>query len=101
MGRQRTSRIRLGRPSLKERFRDWLMGNEELETIDSVAIESSDLNSEPFRLNVYRANGGTIVETRNWNFTNAENQYRLHIITDDKDLGQSLAKIITMESLRG
>ena len=101
MGRRGNSRIRLGRPSLKERFRDWLMGNEELDSCESIALESNDLNSEPFRLNVYRANGGTIVETRTWNHKNAENQYRLHIITDDKDLGHSLAKIITMESLRG
>ena len=91
---------KLRKPTLKERLRDWLMG-EDRDSITLESIESSDLNSEPFRLNVYRANGGTIVETKTWNHKRDENDYRLHIITDDKDLGQEIGKIITMESLRG
>jgi hypothetical protein len=100
MGRRGYRTIKLSRPSLKERFRDWLM-DEDRDSIESIALESSDLNSEPFRLNVYRANGGTIVETKTWNHKRDENDYRLHIITDDKDLGEEIGKIITMESLRG
>jgi hypothetical protein len=59
------------------------------------------LNSEPLRLNVYRANGGTIVETNSYDRKTDRNSSQLHIITHDVDLGQGISKIITMESLRG
>ena len=101
MGRQRTSRIRLGRPSLKERFRDWLMDDGIIADIESLHIDTSSLHTTPMNLSIYRAAGGTIVETRCYDRKSDENNYRLHIITDDKDLGAEIGKIITMETLRG
>jgi len=59
------------------------------------------LDGNPLRLNVYRASGGTIVETSQYDQIKDRNFNQLHIVTHDQDLGQSLAKIITMESLRG
>jgi hypothetical protein len=85
--------------SLKERFRNWLIGEDAIHIVD---LESNRLDSQdPLRFSIYRANGGTIIETRTWSSKNDENNYRLHVITDDKDLGQEIAKIITMEGLRG
>jgi hypothetical protein len=49
---------------------------------------------------VYRANGGTIVETRRYNRKNDENIYELHVITDTQDVGQAIGQIITLESLK-
>ena len=63
--------------------------------------ESEGLSSEPLSLSIYRANGGTIVETRVYDRQKDRNQNQLHIVGHDADLGESLAKIITMESLRG
>ena len=59
------------------------------------------LSSDPMRLSIYRANGGTIVETRVYDRQKDRSFNQLHIVSHDDDLGHSLAKIITMESLRG
>lgn len=65
------------------------------------SVESKGLDSEPMRLHIYRANGGTIVETRIYDRQRDRTTNQLHIIGHEQELGQSLAKIITMESLRG
>jgi hypothetical protein len=67
----------------------------------TVSADSEGLNSEPMRLSIYRANGGTIVETRVYDRQKDRSSNQLHIVGHDDDLGHSLAKIITMESLRG
>ena len=59
------------------------------------------LSTEPMRLSIYRANGGMIVETRVYDRQKDRSQNQLHIVSHDEDLGHSIAKIITMESLRG
>lgn len=59
------------------------------------------LSSEPLRLNIYRANGGTIVETKQYDRQKDRTINQLHIVSNDQDLGESLSKIITLESLRG
>ena len=67
---------------------------------DTVAAGET-LSTEPMRLSIYRANGGMIVETRVYDRQKDRSQNQLHIVGHDEDLGRSLAKIITMESLRG
>jgi hypothetical protein len=59
------------------------------------------IEGNPLRLNIYRANGGTIVEATQYDQIKDRNFTQLHIVTHDQDLGQSLGKIITMEALRG
>ena len=65
------------------------------------AEPGESLSTEPMRLSIYRANGGTIVETRVYDRQKDRSQNQLHIIGHDDDLGRGIAKIITMESLRG
>ena len=94
---------------LKRRIRNWINQDECIQEArphkwKSSMIstsESEGLSSEPLRLSIYRANGGTIVETRVYDRQKDRNQTQLHIVGHDSDLGESLAKIITMESLRG
>lgn len=64
-------------------------------------INEDSLNSQPLNLKIYRAQGGTIVETSSYDRKTDRHQNQLHIITNDTDLGEGLSKIITMESLRG
>lgn len=59
------------------------------------------LESQPMHMKIYRANGGTIVETTVIDRQKDRHSSQLHIIGHDTDLGQGLAKIITLESLRG
>ena len=66
-----------------------------------IVSSGETLSTEPLRLSIYRANGGMIVETRVYDRQKDRSQNQLHIVGNDEDLGRSLAKIITMESLRG
>ena len=92
---------------LKRRIRIWAFNADENEKKASrgLAIASTEpgetLSTEPLRLSIYRANGGTIVETRVYDRQKDRSQNQLHIVGHDQDLGHSIAKIITMESLRG
>ena len=101
---------------LKKRLRNWVNTDTvEIDYIESsmtskhhnrrnglvTSSEPDALGTEPLRLSIYRANGGMIVETRVYDRQKDRNQNQLHIVSHDDDLGRSLAKIITMESLRG
>jgi hypothetical protein len=95
---------------LKLKLRDWVNSAQDIEMSSNrkmpkgLAISSTSdetLSTEPLRLNIYRANGGTVIETRQYDRQKDRNQNQLHIISHDDDLGQSIAKIIMLESLRG
>jgi len=92
---------------LKRRLRAWAFNADENEKKTSRGLVVSQdgpgesLSSEPLRLSIYRANGGTIVETRVYDRQKDRSMNQLHIVGNDEDIGRSLAKIITMESLRG
>jgi hypothetical protein len=66
-----------------------------------VARDSHELDGEPLRFNIFRANGGTVVQTHIYDRQKDRSFQQLHIVGHDQDLGESLSKIITMESLRG
>ena len=93
---------------LKRRLRSWVL-NDDSNVIQSnkvsrggdVVSAGESLSTEPMRLSIYRANGGMIVETRVYDRQKDRSQNQLHIVGHDQDLGHSIAKIITMESLRG
>jgi hypothetical protein len=66
----------------------------------SESHEEPRISATGIKFEVYRANGGTIVETRRYNRKNDDNIYELHVITDSQDVGQAIGQIITMESLK-
>ena len=91
-------------------FKRWLVNigkraYEEENRLEADTVVSLDhsprLEGNPLRMNVFRANGGTIVETMRYDEAKDRNMNQLHIVGHDQDLGESLSKIITMESLRG
>jgi hypothetical protein len=90
--------------TFKQRIRSWLM-NDDGDTdysgnLISVDSDGPNIQSQGFRLNVYSASGGTIIETTKYDRQKDDHRHSLHVVTDDKELGEELAKIITMESLR-
>jgi len=89
--------------TLKQRIRNWLMNDQEDDYPVSIGIDDHNpsLHTDGFKLQVYKANGGVIVETRNYDHRKDENRNSLYVITEDKDLGTEIGKIITMENLRG
>jgi hypothetical protein len=55
---------------------------------------------DPIRFKVQAVNGGTIVETRWYDQKKDESRIKLHIVTSDQDLSESIGKIVTMELLQ-
>jgi hypothetical protein len=49
---------------------------------------------------IYSANGGHVLEYSEYDERKDENINTLHLIPGDKDLGQSIAHVITLEMLR-
>jgi hypothetical protein len=88
--------------TIKQRIRSWLMDDSADYASNAISIDSEgpNIQSQGFRLNVYSASGGTIVETTKYDRQKDDHKHSLHVVTDDKELGEELAKIITMESLR-
>jgi hypothetical protein len=96
---------------LRIKIRRWLNDHESMDEafVNSkrgrntivAARDSHDLDGEPIRFNIFRANGGTVVQTHMYDRQKDRSFQQLHIVGHDQDLGESLSKILTMESLRG
>jgi len=89
---------------IKRKLRSWLYNDQDLEVNmiqKSGTISSARrIDSTGFNLRVYKASGGTVIETNVYDSNKDRHHNGLYVITDDKDLGQELNKIITMENLR-
>jgi hypothetical protein len=88
--------------SLKRRIRDWLNDDDD----DSMVMASarthdgSHLDSQGFRLQVYKASGGIVIETHAYDEKKDRSNIGLYVITEDQDVGHELGKIITFENLK-
>lgn len=66
-----------------------------------IAIKgNSELNSNGVNFTMYQANGGTVLELRNYDMINDRHHNTLYVIPSEADLGQQLAHIITIEALK-
>lgn len=63
---------------------------------------SSDrtIDSHGFNFKVHKATGGTIIELNKYDSVNDRHKNAIYVIMDDRDLGEELSKIITVEGLR-
>jgi hypothetical protein len=55
---------------------------------------------DPINFKVQAVSGGTIVESRWYDHKKDENRVKLHIITQEENLADSIGKIVTMELLQ-
>ena len=85
--------------SLKQRFRNWL-NNDDYEQDIPQMVESDRLSSEGMRMQIYKASGGYVVETRSYDSHKDRNFNSMHVITEEQDLGDALGKIVMMEALK-
>jgi hypothetical protein len=89
---------------LKQKVRNW--ATDDRAEIKEMCLTGSQVstnridNSNGFNLRVYKASGGTVIETSVYDRHKDRHHNGLYVITDDKELGQELSKIITMENLR-
>jgi len=59
------------------------------------------LSTEPLRLSIYSANGGVVIETRQYDRVKDRSINQLYVVGHGEDIADTVAKVITMESLRG
>ena len=86
--------------TLKQRFRNWLMREEIEEDVPQLVAADDRLSSDGMRMQIYKASGGYVVETRSYDRRKDQNFNTMHVIRDDQDLGDALGKIVMMEALQ-
>jgi len=87
--------------TFRQRIRNWLMKNELEEDVPQmVSADGNRLDSDGMRLQIYKASGGYVVETRNYDRRTDRHNSTMHVIREDQDLGDALGKIVMMEALR-
>jgi hypothetical protein len=85
--------------TFKQRFRNWLNSDDYEQDIPQI-VESDRLSSEGMRMQIYKASGGYVIETRSYDSHKDRNHNSMHVITEDQDLGDALGKIVMMEALK-
>jgi hypothetical protein len=68
-------------------------------TLSKSSIGDS-LDSPAVRFKMFKASGGTIIETTIYDDNRDRHITGLYVITNDKDIGTEISKILTMESLK-
>jgi hypothetical protein len=68
-----------------------------------VLSRPSTLEASPMHLKIYPATGGIVIEVsvNDRSKSHDYNASQLHVVNDGTDLGRAIAKIITLEKLRG
>lgn len=67
----------------------------------NLTVKSDDgLHSRGTSFTLYNANGGTVVELRDYDPMNDRHHTVLYVIPKELDLGQQLGHIVTMEALK-
>jgi len=60
----------------------------------------SGLDSHGLNLNIYGADGGTVLEFRHYDHNKDRSDYALHVISQNENFEERVAQAITMEMLR-
>ena len=55
---------------------------------------------DPIRFRVQQVSGGTVIETKWYDPKKDEERVKLHIVTPEENLAESIGKIVTMELLQ-
>ena len=89
----------------KQRLRDWINDSGEVDdVIFAVPLGQtagvSFNNDRGIQFKVYKATGGTIIETSFYDRVKDREINSLHVIIDGEDIGKALGRIITMETLK-
>lgn len=80
----------------------WSMNdrNEEEIMLASDRADEVRISATGIKFEVYRANGGTVIETRRVDRRSGDSLYELHVIAGEQDVGAEIGKIIIMEALK-
>jgi hypothetical protein len=82
---------------IKRKLRNWAL-KDEGHNVKLSCVDEPD--TECIRFKVFRANGGTVIQTDYYDRKNDRQHNNLHVIVEGQDLGHELGKIVTYESLK-
>ncbi len=85
--------------TFRQRIRNWLNSDDYEQDVPQL-VEADRLSSEGMRMQIYKASGGYVVETRSYDNHKDRHHNTMHVITEDQDLGDCLGKIVMMEALK-
>jgi hypothetical protein len=78
----------------------WSLSERHEEDLQISDREEIRISATGIRFEVYRANGGTVIETRRNDRRTGDSLFELHVVAGDQDIGEEIGKIITMEALK-
>lgn len=102
----RIERLPTMKKTFKQRFRDWLYADVGSGTVhqdwpdEPQKPQLSFDNDRGMHFKVFKASGGTIIETNFYDRFKDRGHNSLHVIVDGEDIGKAIGKIITMETLK-
>ena len=85
---------------IKNKIRNWLSSNESSGKLSRVEPARSIGSDASLNFSIYEAIGGKIIEFRKYDHLKDRSNNSLYILGKDEDLGEKIAKIITLESLK-
>ena len=87
--------------SLRASRRGLKNGNISVTLSDCDVEEADNLQlPDPIRFRVQQVSGGTVIETKYYDRKKDEERIKLHIVTPEENLSESIGKIVTMELLQ-
>lgn len=90
----------------KRKLRSWIFEEEVIKASANhlgrtISVDDHSIDSDKgIRFAAYKAQGGMVIETNFYDRIKDRSHRTLHVITDDKDLGREIGRIITMETLK-
>jgi hypothetical protein len=85
---------------IKRQLRNWINNDSDIVSIGLDDYSTCRVDAHGFKLKVYKANGGTIIETSSYNVRKDHVNSGLYVILDTQDIGTEIGKIITIEGLK-
>ena len=77
------------------------LGNISIRMENDICVDDAKIDlPDPINFRVQTVSGGTVVESRWYDYKKDEHRTKLHIITPDESLSESIGKIVTMELLQ-
>ena len=85
---------------LKRKLRNWIDDDGSIAIDDRIVRCRDEPDVECIRFKVFKASGGTVIQTDHYDRKTDRQHNNLHVIVEGQDLGHELGKIITYESLK-
>jgi hypothetical protein len=85
---------------IRHKILSFLYPSDDLESLSCIELDDHSDWPDPLNFKIQKANGGHIVEVRHYQRKNDERYVAIHIVPEEQNLQEAIAKIMTYESLK-